>query len=127
MIEPAIPGKALHCRSATVLTRGTLGVFAWILGTVACHAAELSPRDMALLDRLTWGINTSSAAHLQAIGAERWLAEQLHPAATSALPDAVQSQIEAMPDVHRLPFDIAVAFEQQGRSANQVADPDQKK
>jgi len=26
---------------------------------------------MVLLDRLTWGINASSAAHLQAVGAER--------------------------------------------------------
>jgi hypothetical protein len=34
---------------------------------------------MVLLDRLTWGINASSAAHLQAVGAERGLAEQLHP------------------------------------------------
>src|SRR5580698_11661970 len=78
----------------------------------ACDAAELNPRDMILLDRLTWGINASSAAHLQAVGAERWLAEQLHPAANTALPEAVRTQIEAMPDVHRLPFDIAVAFEQ---------------
>src|SRR5260221_5132608 len=113
MIEPMIPGKALHRRPATAVTRGARGVIAWILGIVVCHAAELSPHDMALLDRLTWGINTSSAAHLQAVGAERWLAEQLHPAATSALPDAVQSPIEVMPDVHRRPFDIAVAFEQQ--------------
>jgi hypothetical protein len=43
---------------------------------------------MILLDRLTWGINASSAAHLQAVGAERWLAEQLHPAPNTALPDA---------------------------------------
>ena len=32
-----------------------------------------------------------------------------------------------MPDVHKFPFDIAVAFEQQAKSANQVTDPDQKK
>src|SRR6266581_6911429 len=32
-----------------------------------------------------------------------------------------------MPDVRKLPFDIAVAFEQQAKSANQVADADQKK
>ena len=98
-----------------------------ILGIISASAAELTPRDMVLLDRLTWGINASSAAHLQAVGAERWLAEQLHPAATAALPEAVRTQIEAMADVHKLPFDIAVAFEQQAKSANQVADPEQKK
>ncbi len=93
----------------------------------ASDAAELNSRDMILLDRLTWGINASSAAHLQAVGWERWLGEQLHPASTAALPEAVRAQIEAMPDVHKLPFDIVVAFDAQAKSANQVVDPEQKK
>jgi uncharacterized protein (DUF1800 family) len=93
----------------------------------ASQAAELTPRDMALLDRLTWGINASSAAHLQAIGTERWLSEQLHPGPNSLLPERAQAQIEAMPDVHRFPFDVAVEFEQRGKAANQTVDPDQKK
>ncbi|OAF18250.1 hypothetical protein AXW67_05060 [Bradyrhizobium neotropicale] len=93
----------------------------------ASHADDLSSHDLALLDRLTWGVSTSSAMHLHTIGAERWLQEQLHPAGNPALPDAAKAQIEAMPDVHSFPFDIAVAFEQQSKSANQVADPEQKK
>jgi Protein of unknown function (DUF1800) len=100
---------------------------AGILGAVAAHAGELNARDLALMDRLTWGINASSAEHLRALGTERWLQEQLHPPADAALPDTVTAQIKAMPDVHKLPFDIAVAFEQQAKSANQVADADQKK
>ncbi len=97
------------------------------LGAVAAQASEFNAHDLALLDRLTWGINASSAEHLRALGAERWLQEQLHPPANTALPDTVKAQIEAMPDIHKLPFDIAVAFEQQAKSANQVADADQKK
>jgi uncharacterized protein (DUF1800 family) len=97
------------------------------LSVVAAHANELNPRDMILLDRLTWGINAASAAHLQTIGTERWLQEQLHPAANTALPEAARTQIEAMPDLHKFPFDIAVAFDLQAKSANQVADPDQRK
>jgi uncharacterized protein (DUF1800 family) len=97
------------------------------LSTLSSHAADLNTRAMVLLDRLTWGINASSAAHLQAVGTERWLAEQLHPASSTASPDAVRAQIEAMPDVHKLPFDILAAFDQQAKSANQVVDPDQKK
>jgi uncharacterized protein (DUF1800 family) len=100
---------------------------AGFLSLAASHAAELSPRDLGLLDRLTWGINASSAAHLQAVGTERWLQEQLHPAADVVLPNAVKAQIEAMPDVHKFPFDIAVSFDQQAKSANQVADPDQRR
>ncbi len=101
-----------------------------IAGLLALHqpapAAELAAQDIALLDRLTWGVNASSAAHLREIGTERWLQEQLHPA-NSALPAAVQKQIEAMPDVHRFPFDIAVTFDLQAKSANQVADPEQRR
>ena len=95
--------------------------------TSTAQAADLTPHDLILLDRLTFGINASSAAHLQAVGVERWLNEQLHPAANSPLPEAAQSQIEAMADVHKLPFDILVSFDAQAKSANQVADPDQKK
>src|SRR3984893_3082109 len=97
------------------------------VGAVAARAGELGPDDLALLDRLTWGVNASSAEHLRALGTERWLQEQLHPAANAALPPAVKDQIEAMPDVHKFPFDIAVAFEAQAKAANQIADPDQKK
>ncbi|MHC2332496.1 DUF1800 domain-containing protein [Bradyrhizobium sp. USDA 4454] len=105
-----------------------------VIGTIAglvvfyqpARSAELTAQDIALLDRLTWGVNASSAAHLREIGTERWLQEQLHPA-NAALPAAVHAQIEAMPDVHRFPFDIAVTFDQQGKSANQVADPEQRK
>jgi uncharacterized protein (DUF1800 family) len=104
-----------------------LASVAGILGTVAAQAGDFNSRDLALLDRLTWGVNASSAEHLRALGAERWLQEQLHPPAGAALPDTVKAQIEAMPDVHKLSFDMAVAFEQQAKSANQVADPDQKK
>ena len=54
-------------------------------------AADLAPHDLILLDRLTFGVNASSAAHLQAVGVERWLNEQLHPPANSILPQAAQS------------------------------------
>jgi uncharacterized protein (DUF1800 family) len=104
-----------------------IAVASGIPGAVAAPAGEFDPHDLALLDRLTWGVNASGAEHFRALGSERWLQEQLHPPATLALPDAVKAQIEAMPDVHKVPFDIALAFDAQAKSANQVADPDQKK
>src|SRR5690349_11433170 len=93
------------------------------------HAAPagFSPHDLALVDRLTFGVNLSSADHMRAVGIERWLQEQLHPPGDPALPEQAKTQIEAMPDVHKFPFDIAIAFDQQAKSANQVADPEQKK
>jgi uncharacterized protein (DUF1800 family) len=98
-----------------------------MIGPPAAAAAELAPQDIVMLDRLTWGISASSAAHLQQVGIERWLQEQLHPAGIAPLPEAARAQIEAMPDVHSFPFDIAIVFDQQGKSANQVADPEQRK
>jgi len=115
------------CRRWGLIWRVVLASVAGTLGTVAAQANEFNARDLALLDCLTWGVSASSAEHLRALGTERWLQEQVHPPANTALPDAVKVQIEAMPDVHKLPFDIAVAFEQQAKSANQVADADQRK
>src|SRR6201996_9437483 len=103
-----------------------LASIAWLLGNFA-QAADFNPRDLAILDRLTWGVTSSSAEHFRSVGLERWLAEQLHPPGNFAMPEAVKSQIAAMPDVNKFPFDIAVAFEVQAKSANQVVDPDQKK
>ncbi|QOZ48664.1 DUF1800 domain-containing protein [Bradyrhizobium sp. CCBAU 53340] len=105
----------------------TLVALAAGLSSNVSRADDLNPHDLALLDRLTFGVSTSSATHMHGIGAERWLQEQLHPAGNPAVPDAAKAQIEAMPDVHSFPFDIAVAFEQQSKSANQVVDPEQKK
>jgi uncharacterized protein (DUF1800 family) len=127
LLEPGIPVKARGRALRVLRTHAVIAVLAAIFGSVGGAAAELSPRDMALLDRLTFGINASSAAHLQAVGTERWLNEQLHPVGTGPLPEAARSQIEAMPDVHKFPFDIAAAFDQQGRTANQIPDPDLKK
>lgn len=124
MSEPDFGSRLKRYRPTAAISCAVLGMI--VFGTTA-RAAELTPHDLALLDRLTWGINASSAAHLQAVGAERWLSEQLHPPANSTLPASVQSQIDAMPDVHKLPFDLAVSFDMQGKSANQVIDPDQKK
>jgi uncharacterized protein (DUF1800 family) len=127
MMNPELPKLMRRRHQAIALGCAALVMVAGILGVTTSRAAELNLHDMAMLDRLTWGINASSAAHLQAVGTERWLTEQLHPAAGDALPDAVRTQIEAMPDVHKFPFDIAVAFDAQGKAANQIADPGQKK
>jgi uncharacterized protein (DUF1800 family) len=108
-------------------TGSVLALASAIIAAVPAKASDFNPQDLALIDRLTWGVSVSSAEHLRAVGLERWLEEQLHPPANVALPNAAKAQIEAMPDVNKFPFDIAVSFEAQAKSANQVADPDQKR
>jgi len=121
------PIRFLHAKRSSRLSHCARIAALALLATPAVNATELKATDFALMDRLTWGVTPSAAEHLKAIGTDRWIEEQLHPPAVAALPPSVVVQIDAMPDVNKLPFDIANAFDQQGRSANQVADPDQKK
>jgi hypothetical protein len=71
MIEPKLSGKSRRWRPVTSLGCAALVMVAGTLSVVAVYANELNLRDMVLLDRLTWGINASSAAHLQTVGTER--------------------------------------------------------
>jgi hypothetical protein len=57
-------------RTAMSGARRSVGVAALVhAGIAQAQAADLAPRDLALLDRLTWGANASSVAHLQSLGA----------------------------------------------------------
>ena len=59
------------------------------------------PGDIAVLNRISWGSNTSSAQTLKAAGIRRYLQNQLHPSANDGLPANAQGQIAAM-DISRL-------------------------
>ena len=125
VISPSSPSDGAE-RSRRISCCGWIAALT-VFAVTGVHAGELKATDFALMDRLTWGVTPSGAEHLKTVGTDRWIEEQLHPQALIVLPPSAQSQIEAMPDVHKLPFDIAVAFDQQARSASQVADPDQRK
>jgi uncharacterized protein (DUF1800 family) len=114
------------------LARPTLAVSLVALGLALCAApalaqARLTPAELALLNRVTWGASESSAAQLRALGAERWLDRQLHPLPGDHLPAAVQAQIDALPISHRAMAERVVDQQAQNQAVNQIADPDQKK
>jgi len=69
---------------------------------VAESAAPLdtNPGDIAVLNRVSWGADTSSAQLLRAEGLSRYLQSQLHPSPNDGLPKDAQIQIAAM-DVAR--------------------------
>src|SRR6516164_4272158 len=98
-----------------------------LAAVMPAKAADIAPRDVVLLDRLTWGVTASSVAHFESLGAERWFQEQLHPPTGEDLPDAARTQIEALTDMHRPLVEIASAFDTQGRTANQIPDAELKK
>ena len=57
--------------------------------------APLPPEQVRLLNRLTWGADTTSARRLADIGSEAFIAEQLRPG-PAELPPPVQKAIQAM-------------------------------
>src|ERR1700742_1052633 len=88
-MRPALPRQSLQ---PALVAAG----LAWASAARAAPA-PLSPHDLALLNRLTWGESASSAAELQAMGARAWPDPQLRPQAGARLPAAAQAEIDALP------------------------------
>ncbi|WP_234827081.1 DUF1800 domain-containing protein [Rhodopseudomonas palustris] len=98
-----------------------------VFGGRPAQAADISAHDLALIDRLTWGVNGSTVAQFQKLGAARWLDQQLHPAADNPLPPPAAAQIEAMSDASNLTPATINAFQAQAKEANQLTDPEARK
>jgi uncharacterized protein (DUF1800 family) len=84
----------------------------------------LSPQDIELLNRLTWGINSSSAKEFTELGFDGFLERQLHPSAADALPQQAQAEIDALGQASKPIETLAIESDQQGRAANAIADPE---
>ncbi len=92
----------------TYLTRSLLTASMLAAPTlVAAQAASLSTNDIALINRVTWGVTSNTVRDAQAQGMEAWLQGQLHPASGDHLPPAVRAQIEAMPALKQSPMALA--------------------
>ncbi len=59
-------------------------------------ALDTAPADIAVLNRLSWGAETSDAQLLRREGLQTWLNRQLNPSADDGLPGDAQAQIAAM-------------------------------
>ena len=88
----------------------------------ADHRAQTSSaQDIALLERVSWGVNAGSARQVQAQGWQRYLQAQLHPGKAS-LPPTVQAQIDAM-TISQVPLDqLVVSMEQKRKESAAVMD-----
>jgi uncharacterized protein (DUF1800 family) len=94
----------------------------------ASDAPAQNTRDLALLNRLTWGETASSAAQMRQVGAKRWLEAQLRPSADDRrLPPEAQAQVDALPDIHTGMAELVVRMDAMNKAANQQTDPDMKK
>src|SRR6185312_6542793 len=85
--------------------RYLLTASALVLGLVSAAAARAhtaSPGDLAVADRVTFGLSPSLVADIDAQGLDAWLKDQLHPASDDAgLPPDVAAMIDAMPHLHK--------------------------
>jgi uncharacterized protein (DUF1800 family) len=80
-----------------------------------------------LLNRLTWGANSSSARQLAVLGNEHFLQTQLHPAGSAKLPPQVQTQINSM-TISQQPMDqMILALEQRRKDKDSIANDEDKK
>jgi uncharacterized protein (DUF1800 family) len=84
-----------------------------------------SPRQLGVLDRVTWGASGSSARAIAAMGTRGFLEQQLNP--SGAMPPAVQHQIDALSISQRTLDELVFDLEKQRKDADAIADPDQKK
>jgi uncharacterized protein (DUF1800 family) len=104
----------------------TCASVAWALFASA-PALAAPDQDLALVNRLTWGVSASSVAAFRRTGYDRWLNHQLHPSPFDALPPAAQAEIDALPVAQTPMAVLVVNLDARNKAANQLADPDQKK
>jgi uncharacterized protein (DUF1800 family) len=89
--------------------------------------AELSASDLALLNRVTWGVDSAAVREYSRLSRRDYLQAQLHPAPNFALPPSVQAQIDAL-GVHRQAMPAWVTeMDQRRRDADAIATDDAKK
>ncbi len=108
-----------HC-----LAIGT-ALFASMLAQPA-DAGTLTASDLALLDRLSWGISESSVASMEAIGREKWLQSQLHPPGGDVLPAGVQVQVAGFSISQRPMTEIVAELSARNKQVNAIKDPVEK-
>jgi uncharacterized protein (DUF1800 family) len=82
--------------------------------------------EFKLLNRLTWGVNSTVTKKVAEIGLDAYLNQQLDPA-TAPLPEAVQKRIDAMTIAQQPVLQIVQTVENRIRDANALTNADEKK
>jgi uncharacterized protein (DUF1800 family) len=102
-----------------------------LAGCASTTPAPPAPTDpVALnraLNRISWGVNTSTYQQVEKIGYQAWLDQQLHPG-PAVLPAAAQAQIDAMTISQKPLPQLVQELEQQRRDYDKaMVDDDAKK
>ena len=119
----------------TILAGSGLGLLAPALlaGCASAPAARppaadvMQLGDVALLNRVTWGIDSAAVRDWNRLSRRDYLQAQLHPASNPILPPSVRAQIDAL-SLRQKPMETwVVEMEQRRRDADAIAADDAKK
>lgn len=117
--------------TAAILSRWLLCIGTAALLTSSASSTERAPslpltsQELALVNRITWGTNSSTAIEFKTLGTERFLNDQLHPH-SDGLPAAAQEQIDGLSISHTPLEQIVTEADQQIKIVNAITDPDLK-
>jgi uncharacterized protein (DUF1800 family) len=106
---------------------------AWIL--IGCMPARLgeanpaplasNPKDIALLDRVSWGADTAGAQMLREQGVQTYLESQIRPAGDDALPPEIVNEIGAFAIEQERPEQLVTDLRARREAIKHMDDPDQ--
>jgi uncharacterized protein (DUF1800 family) len=134
MVPAADQAERRQLLASCALALGSVGAPAWL---AACanpsgNAAPSRPGKpatsaVALLDRVTWGVDSQALREWDRLGERDYLLTQLHPPVSTSLPPAVQVQSDAL-SIHAQPMTAWVAdLERRRHEADASADDAAKK
>src|SRR5579862_9266063 len=92
--------------------------------SVIAGVPSLSRGDVRWLNRVTFGIDTSTVARYQRLGREKFLDEQLH--APAADPDYLASELRGLPITHQTAAERMKATRAEQQRINSLASDDNK-
>ena len=84
------------------------------------HGAGTDTADIALLNRVTWGIDSAALTDWNRLSRRDYLQAQLHPGTQAPLPADVQAQIDALPLAGKPMMAWAAEMEQRRREADAI-------
>ena len=95
---------------------------------LAVAAPAPTSTELALVNRVTWGVDPAEAADIARLGSDRWLEHELRPSSADRMPPQVQTRIDALP-LTRQPLAVLVVNVDAKHKADLAAatTPDEKK
>lgn len=116
----------------TIRSRAVAVSFLIILAGCASRGAQV-PQEFglgtikpdAILNRITWGASSSSFHEIKTVGADRFLAQQLHPGG-DRLPPLIETQINNLTISRRALDQLVIELEQRRKQIDTLVSDDEK-